>query len=46
LATSAEVDLVLRDDLKDVSPFLLKMFLLFIDIMFKSKDKSTTLAGI
>jgi hypothetical protein len=35
-AASAEVDLFLRDDLKDLRPFLLKRFLLF---------KSTTPAG-
>jgi len=31
-AASAEVDLFLRDDLKDLRPFLLKRFLFFIDI--------------
>jgi len=31
-AASAEVDLFLRDDLKVLRPFLLKMILLFIDI--------------
>jgi len=29
---SAEVDLFLRDDLKDLRTFLLKMILLFMDI--------------
>jgi hypothetical protein len=30
-AASAEVDLFLRDDLKDLSPFLLKRLMFFID---------------
>jgi len=36
-AASAEVDLFLREDLKDLSPFLLKRFLFLIDIMIKKK---------
>jgi hypothetical protein len=37
LATSAAVDLVLRADLKDLRPFLLKRLLFFIDIKVKRK---------
>ena len=37
-AASAEVDLFLRDDLKDLRPFLLKRFLFFIDIKVKRKE--------
>jgi len=37
-AASAEVDLLLRQDLKDLRPFLLKRFLLFIDIKIKRKE--------
>ena len=44
-AASAEVDLFLRDDLTDLRPFLLKRFLLLIDIKIKRKNKSTTPAG-
>jgi hypothetical protein len=39
------VDLFLRDDLKDLSPFLLKRLLLFTGIKVKEKNKSTTPAG-
>ena len=35
---SAEVDLFLRDDLKDLRPFLLKRFLFFIDIKVKRNE--------
>ncbi len=44
-ATSAEVALFLRDDLKDLRSFLLKRFLFFIDIKVKKRNKSTTPAG-
>ena len=37
-AASAEVDVFLRDDLKDLRPFLLKRFLFFIDIKVKRKE--------
>jgi len=45
-AALAEVDLFLRYDLKDLSPFLMKRFLFFKDIKVKkSRNKSTTPAG-
>jgi hypothetical protein len=37
-AASAEVDLFLRDDLKDLRLFLLKMILLFIGIKIYRKE--------
>jgi hypothetical protein len=36
-AASAEVDLFLRDDLKDLRPFLLKRILFFIEIKVRRK---------
>ena len=42
---SAEVDLLLRNALKDLRPFLLKRFLIFIEIRIKIRNKSTTPAG-
>jgi len=44
-AASDEVDLFLRDDLKDLKPFLVKKFLFFIKIMITRIIKSTTPAG-
>jgi len=37
-ATLTEVDLVLRNDLKDLRSFLLKKFLFFIDIMVTKRE--------
>ena len=45
MATTGEVDLVLRDDLKDLKPFTLKRFMFFIDKMVQKRNKSTTPAG-
>ena len=44
-AASAEVALFLRNDLKDLRPFLLKRFLFFMDIKVEERIKSTTPAG-
>ena len=45
MVASAEVDVFLRNDLKDLRPFLLKKFLFFADIKIKRRNKSTTPAG-
>ena len=45
MVDSAEVALFLRNDLKDLRPFLLKKFLFFIDIKVIKSNKSTTPAG-
>jgi len=44
-SASAEVDLFLSDDLKDLRPFLLKRFVFFIVIKVKKSNISTTPAG-
>jgi len=42
---SAELELFLRYDLKDLRSFLLKRFLFFIGLKVKERNKSTTPAG-